>query len=159
MDTMLPSHRLTDQHQRIDQGVQGAVDGTGTIASLATSLALLRQHLYVEETLLFPPLATAGLAMPVFVMKREHGAMWPLLQELSVACESGASIDTLGETAAALFRLLRIHNSKEEQIVYATADRLASERGDGALQQALAAAPEVPDDWICEMQRARDAHG
>lgn len=151
---MLPSQLLEDQHRRIDQGIQGTIDGNGSVTALATSLALLRQHLYIEEALLFPPLAASGLAMPVFVMKREHGGMWPLLQELSGACASGTAIDTLREPAQVLFRLLRMHNPKEEQIVYAAADRLASGHGGGDLAQALASAPAVPDDWVCEAQRA-----
>jgi iron-sulfur cluster repair protein YtfE (RIC family) len=141
---------LTDQHRRIDQGVKGIADGTGPLAALAEALSLLRLHLYVEEGLLFPPLVQSGLAMPVFVMKREHGQMWPLLQELAAGCVATTPVAKLQAAARELFQLLQIHNTKEEQIVYTAADRLVADHADGPLIQALTAA-QVPDGWVCAM--------
>lgn len=150
MDTSSPSRLLTDEHRRIDVGVKAVADGGGTLAALAESLELLRLHIYVEEELLFPPLAKAGLTMPVFVMKREHGEMWPLLGTLASACESGAPVATLQEPALHLFRQLQVHNGKEEDIVYAAADRLVESGTDAALVETLQAG-KVPDGWTCAM--------
>ncbi|MFO1507697.1 MAG: hemerythrin domain-containing protein [Lysobacterales bacterium] len=145
-----PGEWLTAQHRRIDDGVGGAGDGAGGLAALAESLASLRAHIHAEETVLFPPLEQAGLAMPVFVMKREHGQMWPLLVELAAACTAAAPVESVRGPARQLFQLLQIHNAKEEQIVYAAADRLVAERGDETLMAALAGA-RVPGDWICAL--------
>ena len=144
MGTIPLSATLADQHRQIDHGVQGIVDGHGNLDALAASLALLRRHLYLEEALLFPPLVKAGLAMPVFVMKREHGQMWPLLVALSAACGAATPAATLCEPARQLFQLLQIHNTKEEQIVYTAADRL----DDAALAEAIGQA-SVPGGWVC----------
>jgi hemerythrin-like domain-containing protein len=148
MDTTLPSKLLAVQHHQIDQGVQGIVDGSGAPAALAAALQLLRQHLYVEDAALFPPLAKSGLAMPVFVMQREHGQMWPLITALESACAAGADRAALHADAGQLQMLLKMHNPKEEQIVYAAADRYEPAHPDAPLVAAMAAA-HMPDGWIC----------
>lgn len=150
MATTLPGELLAEQHRTIDAGIQGAVDGVGDLPALAASLAQLRVHLYIEEALLFPPLARAGLTMPVFVMQREHGLMWPLLQALEAACAAAEPVATLHGPARELFQLLQMHNPKEEQIVYSAADRLAAGDPAGALVAAIAAA-SLPADWSCAM--------
>lgn len=150
MVTTQPGRILEDQHRRIDEGVKGIIDGSGPTVALARSLALLRLHLYVEEEILFPPLEASGLAMPVLVMKREHGQMWPLIQDLSAACDAGDGADALRDRCDTLFRLLRIHNPKEEQIVYTAADRLAA-KPDGRLRAADLEVAEPPEGWRCAM--------
>lgn len=152
MNSQCPSAMLEGQHREIDEGIAGIVDGRGTIPALAHSLALLRQHLYLEEAVLFPPLEAAGLTMPIFVMQREHGQMWPLLQRLEAGCRAGEPVDALRAESSELIHRLQIHNPKEEQIVYTTADRLQGERGDTSLADALAAA-EVPEGWTCAHAR------
>ena len=150
MDTALPSSLLAVQHQQIDQGVAGIVDGTGEPQALAAALRLLREHLYVEEEAVFPVLAKTGLAMPVFVMKREHGQMWPLIGRLEAACAACAAADTLREDARQLLQQLKMHNPKEEQIVYAAADRHEAAQPEAPLVQAMAAA-RMPEGWVCAM--------
>ncbi|WHZ12130.1 MAG: hypothetical protein OJF60_002571 [Burkholderiaceae bacterium] len=150
MNTMPPSRLLESQHHRIDQGIERVLDGTGHLSALTESLALLLRHLYAEEEILFPQLEASGLTMPVFVMKREHGQMWPLVHELTAACQSAGPVDTLQETCRELLELLQIHNPKEEQIVYAAADRLAAGADHGSLADALEAA-RPPDGWACAM--------
>ncbi len=144
MATVPLSATLASQHRQIDDGVQGIIDGHGSLDNLAATMDLLRRHLYLEEALLFPPLMKAGLAMPVFVMKREHGQMWPLLTSLSTACAAATPVAELHEPARQLFQLLQIHNTKEEQIVYAAADRL----DDAALAAAIGHA-NAPEGWVC----------
>lgn len=141
---------LTAEHREIDAGIKAVIDGGSDLAPLREALALLRRHIHVEETALFPPLAAAGLTMPVFVMKREHGQMWPLLDALEKACAEGATAESLREDCEHLFRLLQIHNGKEEQIVYGAADRQAAADDDNVLAEAIAAAA-MPEGWTCEM--------
>ncbi|MEO8777574.1 MAG: hemerythrin domain-containing protein [Rhodanobacter sp.] len=150
MHTALPSSLLAVQHHQIDQGVAGIVDGRGDPQALAAALKLLREHLYVEEEALFPVLAKTGLAMPVFVMKREHGQMWPLILRLEAACAAGRDADTLRDDARQLLQQLKIHNPKEEQIVYAAADRYEPAHPDATLVEAMAAA-HMPAGWVCAL--------
>lgn len=146
MDTHSPSQLLEAQHRLIDEGLQGAMDGSGGAAELAGSLELLRLHLYVEEAVLFPALEKTGLTMPVFVMQREHGLMWPLMESLVKACAEGAGLDALQDDCEELFQLLQVHNPKEEQILYGAADEIAGE--DAALLPAIADA-RMPQGWLC----------
>lgn len=150
MDTELVGRLLAVQHQQIDQGVEGIVDGSGDTQALVEALKLLRAHVHVEETALFPPLVESGLAMPVFVMKREHGQMWPLIGRLEVACAAGSAADDLREDARQLLQHLKIHNTKEEQIVYAAADRYQVAHPDALLVQSMAAA-RMPQGWVCAL--------
>ena len=148
MNSSLPSQILERQHREIDAAIMDIAQGKGTIPALAESLALLRRHLYLEEAVLFPPLEQAGLTMPIFVMQREHGQMWPLLEHLEAGCRTQQPVDALRTDCGDLIRQLQMHNPKEEQIVYAAADRLQDERGDAFLAQALLAAA-LPDGWTC----------
>lgn len=150
MAATLPGQLLAIQHRHIDAGIKGVVDGSGEPPALAESLVLLRLHLYIEEVLLFPPLAKSGLTMPVFVMQREHGLMWPLLETLATACAASAPVASLHEPARELFQLLQMHNSKEEQIVYTAADRLAAGSEGDKLVAAIEAA-RLPNAWACAM--------
>ncbi|MCC6595065.1 MAG: hemerythrin domain-containing protein [Rhodanobacteraceae bacterium] len=145
-----PTQHLVDEHRRIDAALAALPGDDHDPAALRTALALLREHIHAEETVLFAPLQQAGLAMPVFVMKREHGLMWPLMIRIDDACGAGASVDALREPCRQLFQLLQIHNHKEEQILYAAADRLAGAAAGEQLRQALRAA-RMPAGWACEL--------
>ncbi|MGD9599371.1 MAG: hemerythrin domain-containing protein [Steroidobacteraceae bacterium] len=144
----LPGPFLEGQHHAIDAGVQGFLAGTATREALAASLALLREHIHIEEAVLFPPLASAGLAMPVFVMKREHGQMWPLIERLAAACETAEIGDDLRESCEQLMMLLNMHNPKEETILYPAADRHAG--ADPGFMAAVESA-SLPAGWRCEL--------
>lgn len=150
MDTGLPSKLLTVQHQQIDQPVEAGANGAGDAIALAAALKLLREHLYVEEVALFPPLAATGLTMPVFVMLREHGEMWPLIARLEAACAAGADAAALRSDARLLLMLLKMHNPKEEEVLYAAADRYEPMHPAASLIDAMAAA-RMPAGWMCKM--------
>ena len=108
-----PSALLEQQHRRIDEGIKAALQGAAPRAVLVEALQRLREHIHLEEAVLFPPLERAGLTMPIFVMQREHGQMWPLIAELLTADAAAAQ-----EPGRALFQMLQIHHPKEEQILY-----------------------------------------
>ena len=139
-----PSALLEQQHRRIDEGIKAALQGAAPRAVLVEALQRLREHIHLEEAVLFPPLERAGLTMPIFVMQREHGQMWPLIETLTAA-DVGAP-----DAGRELFQMLQIHNPKEEQILYKTADQVNEAGNDNALLQALQAA-RMPAGWACAM--------
>ncbi|MBS0405465.1 MAG: hemerythrin domain-containing protein [Proteobacteria bacterium] len=141
-----PSALLEQQHRRIDDGIEAALQGAAPRAVLVEALQRLREHIHLEEAVLFPPLERAGLTMPIFVMQREHGQMWPLIETLAAAGGEGEVQDAGRE----LFQMLQIHNPKEEQILYKAADQVDEARNDGALLRALQAA-RMPEGWACAM--------
>ncbi|MBS0456095.1 MAG: hemerythrin domain-containing protein [Proteobacteria bacterium] len=150
MEKQLPSQWLEIQHRDIDAGVAGLLDGSRGANALLAALRLLRTHIHIEEQVLFPPLKAAGLTMPVFVMKREHAQMWALLAQLDAACGADAPADDLKALARTLFQLLQMHNNKEEQIVYAAADRLVDADGSTLTLKALQDA-RMPEGWTCAL--------
>lgn len=146
MDHSTPSTLLEQQHRRIDEGLKAALKGAAPRATLAEALQLLREHIHLEEAVLFPPLERAGLTMPIFVMQREHGQMWPLIDELLAADDAAAA----QEAGRDLFQMLQIHNPKEEQILYKAADQVDEAGNASTLLHALQAA-RMPAGWVCAM--------
>jgi iron-sulfur cluster repair protein YtfE (RIC family) len=91
----------------------------------AEFLRRLRQHIEVEEQLLFPAfeqrtgMTTAG---PSQVMRVEHEQMRPILARMDAAV-AGQDGDGYQRESRALFDILLPHNQKEEQMMYPMLDR------------------------------------
>lgn len=149
MSAHTASALLREQHEDIDSGVQGAMDGSGDPVELQRSLDLLRQHLHLEETVLFPALE-GSVGLSIMVMEREHGLMWPLIESLARACRGGVELGVMQDDLEELFQLLQVHNPKEEQILYSVADEHPG------LADALVAA-QLPDGWVCKAVRGKRA--
>src|SRR5690606_30185126 len=92
----------------------------------------------------------ANLAMPVFVMVREHGQMWQTMDALDAALADGADG---AETAARLLRelqdQLQNHNPKEEQILYPQAGHVLNQAATAELED-LIRTGQTPKGWVCE---------
>lgn len=150
------SEPLEKEHRDIDAVIVSFIEGAGDAASLMGSLALLRRHIYMEELILFPKLSSHNLAltMHVSMMEIEHGYMWPMIRKLEDAANSGMPADEMKKTCAALLELLQMHNTREEEVLYAAADRM-SPRGDrepGLLGQVTDV--HMPPDWTCGLAPA-----
>lgn len=147
---------LEADHHRIDAHfanfARALAEDTVDAVSFANAGAALRHHIYVEESLHFPPLRRAGLLAPVLVMLREHGEIWRLLDALDEAIGSGTSAADLVADWQVLERALADHNVREENILYPAADRIlpldvAEEVLDGL------SSGRTPEGWVCEMAR------
>jgi regulator of cell morphogenesis and NO signaling len=142
---------LEREHHEIDAGIAAFTAAPGDRQLLTRVIGALRRHIYLEEEFLFPLLheADPGLAVPVFVMLREHAQIWAALDVLERELDAGAG------TGPALCRqlagrLLR-HNVKEERILYPRADHAlpaaASER-----LRAFLGTGELSEGWVCMMK-------
>ncbi|MGH7119849.1 MAG: hemerythrin domain-containing protein [Acetobacteraceae bacterium] len=78
--------------------------------------------------------------MAVLVMRREHAQMSPLILSVEATCAAGASVDKTREDVRNFLELLATHNPKEEQTVYAAADRYDLAHPNATLAMAIAAA-------------------
>lgn len=147
-----PSAWLEKQHDDTDNAIDAILAGGGSKIELSEALVLLKEHIYLEESLLFPLLAKrAGLFMPQLVMKREHGKMWPLIEELLTwGRDEDASLSSPPSSLTTLRELLDNHNAKEEQILYTEADKLADKEGTNAILNQLKEA-KMPKNWQCEL--------
>jgi regulator of cell morphogenesis and NO signaling len=146
---------LEREHQAIDAGIETFVSAPGGKPDpkpLTRAMAALRRHIYLEEEFLFPPLRAAGLIAPVFVMVREHGEMWRLLDVLDDELGSGAVPESVAGLVHDLQDQLHAHNPKEEQILYPQADQALGALATAELG-ALLDLGRLPDGWVCQAVR------
>lgn len=138
---------LEREHREIDAGVAAFTSGAqaGDERSLLGAIRALRRHIYLEEEFLFPLLREAepALSAPVFVMLREHGQLWQLLDSLEQA-PGGAGLTLCRQLTV----LLLHHNLKEEKVLYPQADLLLTEPAAARLREFIAAG-QLPQGWTC----------
>ena len=79
-----------------------------------------------------------------------HGGVVMSLLDSAMANAALSRVDYLREDARVLLQQLKIHNTKEEQIVYAAADRYEPAHPGAPLLEAMAAA-RMPEDWVCAL--------
>ena len=150
METEALADALERDHRMIDEGIAAFMSGpqAGDKQSLLRAIGALRRHIYLKEALLFPMLVEnePALTAPVFVMLREHGELWQLLDSLE------QELARSGGDALALCRKLTIllvhHNPKEERVLYPQADELLAERA-ATLFRDFIAAGQLPPGWAC----------
>ncbi len=143
---------LEREHREIDAGLAVLQGGGAAFETVSAAIAALRRHIYLEEEMLFPALRGAGLVAPVFVMIREHGELWGMLDELEGLLAASAGDDSLREVTARLEPLLEAHNMKEESILYPRADHVMNGPASAELS-AFMASGEMPAGWVCQGAR------
>lgn len=155
LDGSLPG-ALEREHRDIDTGIEtfiaGYADSRSQPAVLMQALEALRRHIYLEEEILFPPLREAGLAMPIFVMLREHGELWRTMDTLTDLLDHGADGDRVLDVCRALLTQLAQHNAKEEPIIYPHADSGLSDTVGAELTRFLESG-STPEGWACRTAR------
>lgn len=153
MGAPLLSTLLEREHEEIDGGIEeyadALADGATDPAPLLHAMAALRRHIYLEEEFVFPPLKAAGLMMPIFVMLREHGAIWDAMAVLDEQLTSEADPAALGNACRELLGQLDAHNAKEEPIIYPRADAELSDDATARLRTFLEQGA-TPEGWRCE---------
>lgn len=147
---------LEREHDEIDDGIEefaaALVGGDPDPQPLTRAVAALRRHIYLEEEFLFPPLRAAGLVMPVFVMVREHGQVWKLLDALDDALRDGAGRTSVAALLHDLQEQLEAHNLKEEQILYPQTEQALTVAAAAELRELLDTG-RTPEGWSCEALR------
>lgn len=142
---------LENEHHQIDHGIEAfvsAANGSDETGQLMGAIQSLRRHIYLEEAMVFPELRAAGMVAPVFVMLREHGEIWRVLDDLEAGVGSGAERPALLNLCAQLAERLDAHNMKEEQILYPRTDDTMTGEATAELRTFLASG-ELPSGWAC----------
>jgi iron-sulfur cluster repair protein YtfE (RIC family) len=144
---------LAREHRAIDGLIETYAHYPGTAPAerhaLGRAVACLRRHIYLEEELLFPALAPAGLAMAVLVMQREHAEMWETLDTLDQMLAGGnPDGDALAWSCRQLLAQLQAHNPKEEAILYPQTDTMADPALSARVRQFLDDG-RLPVGWCC----------
>lgn len=147
---------LTREHHDIDGGIEAFVNdldkGTVSAEPLLAAFAALRRHIFLEESLLFPPIRQAGLMMPVMVMLREHGELWTVMDSLTDAVAGQPDVERMRGLCDDLSARLEAHNSKEEPIIYPHANTDLSENAATDLAEFINSGT-MPEGWVCEAAR------
>ncbi|HNP15470.1 MAG: hemerythrin domain-containing protein [Cryobacterium sp.] len=153
MQTMALSEVLEREHRDIDGGIEeysaGLTHGDTDTTPLLRAMNGLRRHIYLEEEFLFPHLKNAGLAMPIFVMMREHGELWDAMETLDTLLADNTDTGTLQSACRELLAKLDNHNSKEEPIIYPQADTVLDDAATEKLHDYLNTG-RMPHGWRCE---------
>ncbi|WP_022901069.1 hemerythrin domain-containing protein [Humibacter albus] len=142
---------LEHEHRAIDGGIEAYLEGDPghpPVERLVEAMAGLRRHIYLEEEFLFPPMREAGMMMPIFVMLREHGALWNAMNGIDTALTDGADRDAVAALCKDLLSLLDAHNSKEEPVIYTQADAMLREEASAELEDFLKTGT-MPEGWVC----------
>ena len=99
---------LQREHHEIDSGIAAFIEkldgGCVQPEPLSAALEALRRHIYLEETILFPPIREAGMIMPIFVMMREHGELWRTMGALTDLIVDRADTEQLRPPRARILR-------------------------------------------------------
>lgn len=144
---------LEREHHEIDAGIGEFVAGleSGNVATEPMTRAMtgLRRHIYLEEEFLFPPMRSGGLMAAIFVMVREHGQMWRLMDALDRQLTDGSDPAAVLDTCQQLIGELTAHNPKEEQIIYPQADGALNGAASEELKAFLGSGA-MPDGWVCK---------
>lgn len=148
---------LEADHQRMDTGFDTFITlaRTGTVdrGAVLPAIEAMRRHLWVEEEYFFPPLREAGVHGPVLIALRDHGELWGLLDELErLLGLRKPDPELLATVTMAIVQISGHHNEKEEQILFATADRFL----DPSIHRKIAEGldKERPAGWVSEMARS-----
>ncbi|MGH3970985.1 MAG: hemerythrin domain-containing protein [Mycobacterium sp.] len=155
------SAALEHEHREIDDGIEAFIkdfDGRNVqLEPLVAGLDALRRHIYLEEVFLFPPIREAGLVMPIFVMMREHGELWRIMDAVLDLVAARNDTEKLLVTCRELLYRLGQHNSKEEPVIYPHADTDLPAPTGVELSQFIETG-RMPDGWVCQ-QASADAAG
>jgi hemerythrin-like domain-containing protein len=137
---------LMDFQEELEQGkVEGAL--------LERAAQSVRQHMYVEEELLFP-LVESTLAEPIADLRDDHGRITDLMAAVEALAREGAAASRLGEETARLTSVLAAHSAKEDMGVYPDiVARLGPARTQAVLGESDGIEP--PAGWACARRRAR----
>jgi len=151
------SVELAREHREIDNGIKTFIEklvcGSVRHELLTETLAALRRHIYLEEVFLFPPLREAGIVMPIFVMMREHGQLWRTMDALTDLLADSNDTGRLADTCTQLLDQLHQHNSKEEPIIYPSADTALPLQTSAELTRFIETG-RAPDGWMCQQAGA-----
>jgi iron-sulfur cluster repair protein YtfE (RIC family) len=95
----------------------------------------LRQHLFMEENILFPAFEqTPGTpAGPTSMMRSEHRQMLELIDGMKQAIQE-QDADDFAANADVLHIMMGQHNMKEESILYPMSDRFLAEKAPSVVE-------------------------
>ena len=129
---------MMGDHQETNDLIEKLISQASLQGNTDLSLidSMLRRHIFIEETILFPRLS-AEMLEDVQYLEKEHGEVFRLLNSIS----SSANEKQLHMLLGTLLDLLLEHNSYEESFIY---DYYQNEEA-----KALIELGDPPKHWKC----------
>jgi iron-sulfur cluster repair protein YtfE (RIC family) len=143
-----PEHRWIDERFERFQALLAA--GKVSAEPFEEASKALHRHMYVEEEILFPEVATRGLEGPVEVMFQDHGEIARRMNAVHGLIASGAPPADLEAALEAVIQVLGEHGAKEEMILYPTADQVLVGPDFAQLVERVRS-EAVPEGWLCRV--------
>ena len=133
-------HRRADQYFDAAMRAARASDWMVSEQQLSSFLRALKQHIEIEEHVLFPAFeeATGTNGGPTVVMRREHRQMLALLDRIAAAI-AARDLGALYPGVESFTKLMVAHSAKEENILYPMCDQMFPESIEDTLRNALSA--------------------
>jgi iron-sulfur cluster repair protein YtfE (RIC family) len=136
------SEYLSHGHQHCDELFVGAENAVaeGRLAEAEELYNAFRDemkvHFAMEESVMFPAFesATGMSGGPTEVMRSEHLQMRELLDQMRATFAKPDTYEYLG-LSETLLMIMQQHNFKEEQILYAMADRALGNESDAIIER------------------------
>lgn len=128
-------------HQETNDLISNIISSTGKVDETITGKIdnMLRDHIYLEETLLFP-LLPGKFSDEVDYLEMEHGKIFGILTNIKKEENTSA----IRKLFSDLLGILTEHNSYEESFIYDLYESLEI----GILENV----PERPKHWKCRFQ-------
>ena len=106
---------MINDHQETNDKITEILSSSGTMNRILINEvdSMLRRHIFIEETILFPKLPPE-MSGEVEYLEKEHGKFFELLDSIL----SNKDEDRIRESFRILLALLNEHNSYEESFVY-----------------------------------------
>lgn len=151
------SGALMRQHREIGAAIDFFIEklegGDMQTELIAAMVETLRQHIYLEEVFLFPPIREAGIVMPIVAMMREHGQLWATMESLTQQITGPGDSPRLKATCNELLDQLHEHSFKEEPVIYLHANYDLPPSTSAELTRFVATG-RLPEGWICQQAKS-----
>ncbi|MGC8505571.1 MAG: hemerythrin domain-containing protein [Thermoplasmata archaeon] len=146
------SEIFTDQHWKIDlllgEFIKSLKENDQGVEELAELRKLLRSHIYLEESVIYPLVETNENHNGINGLEVEHAGIFRLLDKIQLYIARNDYVRAT-DRAEGLVRVLAAHNGKEVQTVYSVLDALPESEQAGIIDRIKQLG--VPENWECKV--------
>ncbi|MER1967538.1 hemerythrin domain-containing protein [Castellaniella sp. GW247-6E4] len=146
---------LENQHRDIDDALKNMVGQGLEVPDCSHALERLRFHIYLEEAFIFPILENRGAGEWTLNLKQDHGEIWRCMESFHENSRERACAGSR-KTVSDLHDMLRIHDDKEEELIYPVVDVFIKKYKLASTFIEIDSA-RLPENWICLFGEARDS--
>ena len=144
---------LSKDHARIDGQLMDFLSSLSEkpdAKMLTGAFSAIKNHMFWEEEFLFPAVEKGNEVM-IKGLQAEHGAIWKLFDSINSDLNKKDLKEAKNRTEA-LLRVIKGHNSSEENYIYREMDKLNQDQQAELLLKEVESSSS-PKEWICKVLR------